>query len=136
MPSQSITALRMMVSNTGWTSFCELLMTRRISAVAVCCSRDSARRFSRSRTLASLFFVDLRPTGSLGSTLALAGFEPRRIGLSLPLKAPRAAYQSRTVPPSRTLAVPRLNQRARASRHQPGIDQRWTAFFAGTGDIS
>ena len=39
----SCTALRMIVSNTGWTSVGELLMTRRISLVAVCCSRASVR---------------------------------------------------------------------------------------------
>ena len=32
-----------MVSNTGWTSVGELLMTRRISLVAVCCSSASVR---------------------------------------------------------------------------------------------
>ena len=31
------------VSNTGWTSVGELEITRRISAVAVCCSRASVR---------------------------------------------------------------------------------------------
>ncbi len=51
-PSQSLTALRTMVSNTGWTSVRELEMTRKISLVAVCCSSASARRFSNSRPLA------------------------------------------------------------------------------------
>jgi hypothetical protein len=32
-----------MVSNTGWTSVGELLMTLRMLAVAVCCSRASVR---------------------------------------------------------------------------------------------
>jgi hypothetical protein len=35
-------AFRTIVSNTGWTSVGELEMTRKISPVAVCCSRDSA----------------------------------------------------------------------------------------------
>ena len=39
----SCTALRTIVVNTGWTSVGELLMTRRISLVAVCCSRASVR---------------------------------------------------------------------------------------------
>ena len=45
-------ALRAMVSKTGWTSVGELEMTRRISPVAVCCSRVSVR--SRLRTSSSL----------------------------------------------------------------------------------
>ncbi len=39
----SCTALRTIVVNTGWTSVGELLMTRRISLVAVCCSSASVR---------------------------------------------------------------------------------------------
>ena len=39
--AQSRRALRAIVSNTGWTSVGELLITRRISAVAVCCSSVS-----------------------------------------------------------------------------------------------
>jgi len=36
-------ALSAMASNTGCTSLGELLITRKISAVAVCCSSDSVR---------------------------------------------------------------------------------------------
>src|SRR5262249_19931763 len=62
----------------------ELEMTLRISAVAVCCSRASASRFLRSRTLASLLFGDLRAIGGLAPTLGFAGFGPRPISLPLP----------------------------------------------------
>ena len=41
-----------MASNTGWTSVGELLMTRRISLVAVCCS--SASVSSRLRACSSV----------------------------------------------------------------------------------
>ena len=41
-----------MASKTGWTSVGELLMTRRISLVAVCCSSDSvSSRFRASSSL-------------------------------------------------------------------------------------
>jgi hypothetical protein len=46
--------------------------------------RASAKRFSRSRTLAPSLLGDLRATGRLASTLDFAGFGPRRIGLPLP----------------------------------------------------
>src|SRR5216684_3446929 len=47
-------ALAAMDSNTGWASVGELEITRRISLVAVCCSRESARAFSsRLRSPAS-----------------------------------------------------------------------------------
>jgi hypothetical protein len=39
--SHNRTAAEAMASNVGWTSVGELEMTRRISAVAVCCSSDS-----------------------------------------------------------------------------------------------
>ena len=45
-------ALWAIESNTGWTSVGELLMTRRISAVAVCCSSVSVR--SRLRASSSV----------------------------------------------------------------------------------
>ena len=51
-PRTAVTALSAMVSNTGWTSVGELEMTRRISPVAVCCSRVSVR--SRLRASSSL----------------------------------------------------------------------------------
>ena len=51
-PRHSTTALLMMASNTGWTSVGELLITRRISLVAVCCSSDSMR--SRLRASSSV----------------------------------------------------------------------------------
>src|SRR5262249_6095165 len=87
---QSLSALAAIVSKTGCTSVGELLMTRRISAVAFCCScasalslSASAKRFSRSGTLALSSLGDLRPTGGLAS-LDFVGFGPWRIGLSLP----------------------------------------------------
>ena len=46
--SHSRTALATIVSNTGWTSVGELLMTRRISLVAVCCSSASVRSAFRA----------------------------------------------------------------------------------------
>src|SRR5882672_3202115 len=46
-------ALAAMDSNTDWASVGELEITRRISLVAVCCSSESARAFSRASTLAS-----------------------------------------------------------------------------------
>ena len=49
-------ALSMIASNTGWVSVGELLMTFRISAVAVCCSRASFNSASRSLRLALRFF--------------------------------------------------------------------------------
>ena len=42
-PLHSRTALSAIVSNTGWVSVGDWLITRRISAVAVCCSRASVR---------------------------------------------------------------------------------------------
>src|SRR5215475_6437092 len=77
-----------MVSNTRWRSPGELLMTRRISAVAPCCSCASARRFSRSRTLAPSPLGDWRAAESLAS-LDLAGFGPRRIGSPCVLRIDR-----------------------------------------------
>src|SRR5258705_6108094 len=50
---QKRAALLTTVSSTGWRSVGELEITRRISLVAVCCSRESARAFSRASTLAS-----------------------------------------------------------------------------------
>src|SRR5260370_4847403 len=46
-------ALAAMDSNSGWASVGELEITRRISLVAVCCSSESARAFSRASPLAS-----------------------------------------------------------------------------------
>ena len=55
--SQSRSALEAIASNTGWMSVCALLMTRRISPVAVCCSSDSARSvFLASSSLNSRTF--------------------------------------------------------------------------------
>src|SRR5262245_4858413 len=107
-PSQSRSALRAIVSNTGCASVGVLEMTRRISPVAVCCScastnsrlrvwscscdaalslSASARRFSRSRTLAPSS-LGMRATGGL-ACLDLAGFGPRPISLPLtPMNRP------------------------------------------------
>jgi hypothetical protein len=70
----------------------ELEMTRRISAVAVCCSsasasrfRDSARRFSRSRVLASSLLGRLRAGGRTLLTFAFLGLARRLIRGSLDL---------------------------------------------------
>src|SRR6266487_753493 len=76
--SHNRVALDAIVSNTGCTFVGELDITPRISPVAVCCSSASARRFSRSRTLAPSFL------GALRKPLAPVGFAPRRIGDSLP----------------------------------------------------
>src|SRR6266446_7951555 len=110
-PLHSRVALLAITSRTGCTSVGDPAMTRRISAVAVCCSRASAsrfcasarrfsasaRRFSRSRRPEASFFGNLRATGDLASTLAFAGFAPRRIGPSLLLTDPydRAAMDDR-----------------------------------------
>jgi hypothetical protein len=104
--SHSRIALLMIVLKTGWRSVGELAITRRISAVAVCCSSASASRFSasasrfsasarcfsRSRTLEPSFFRDLRLTRSLASTVAFAGFELRRIGPSLTAQRSAPGY--------------------------------------------
>ena len=42
------------------------------------------------------FFSDLRATAGLASSLAFAGFAPRRIGLSLPLTGVTTAQRSTT----------------------------------------
>src|SRR5262249_46748540 len=86
-----------MASKTGWISVGELLITFRISLVAVCrssasvnsrsrawsCPCTSAKLFSRTSTLAPSSFADWRATGGLAS-LDLAGLGPPRIGLPLP----------------------------------------------------
>src|SRR4030095_16073916 len=108
-----------MASNTGWMSVGDRLMTLRISAVAVCCSCASARRLSRSRTLAPSFLGALRLTESLASLLACAGFALGRLGPSLPLKVrgPPAdrRYQPRAVFWVATLTVPQITHTAPGS---------------------
>src|SRR5262245_57747780 len=97
-PPHSRTAFLTMASNTGCTSLGELEMTRRMSLVAACWSCDSARRFSRSRTLESSLFEDFRTTGSLAWTLAFLGLAPRRIApprLSQTLRPGRDRRQAR-----------------------------------------
>ena len=98
-----------MACATGVRSVGELLMTLRISLVAVCCSSASdfaLERFglARHRLRQALLkvadpepslFRALRAIGGLASTLALAGLAPRRIGLSLPLTAVPTAQRSR-----------------------------------------
>jgi hypothetical protein len=73
-------------------------MTRRISAVAVCCASASARRFSSSRRLETSFFSDFRAAASSGSTFDLAGFVrfASRIGLSLAVAGITTAQRSTT----------------------------------------
>src|SRR6266566_3959119 len=72
-------ALAAMVSNTGWASVRELLMTRRISLVAACCSNASVKRRSSCRPVEPSTFRDFLATGGLASILAFAGFAPRSI---------------------------------------------------------
>src|ERR1700694_1073433 len=73
-------ALAAMVSNTGWMSVRELLMTRRISLVAACCSNISANRCSSCKSVEPSIFRDFLATDGLASTLAFACFSPRSIG--------------------------------------------------------
>ena len=94
---QSSSAFWVIVSNTGCTSVGELLITLRISAVAVCCSTNtcsrwsaSARRFSRSRTLAPSSFGDVPAGARVASALPLVDLTPRPISLSLPPTAQRS----------------------------------------------
>ena len=55
--AHSFSARSPMMSNTGCTSVCDLLITRRIALVAVCCSRASVRsRFRASSSVNSLTF--------------------------------------------------------------------------------
>ena len=68
-------------SSTGWMSVGELLMTRRMSAVAVCCSSASARRFSSSRVPAASCFGALRASGRFVSALTFADIARRPINL-------------------------------------------------------
>src|SRR6266566_2988032 len=77
-----------MASKTGWTSVGEVLITRKISLVAVCCSCSSTRRVSRSWTLEPSLFRALRAIGGLGLILGLVGFALRRIDPSLLLTEP------------------------------------------------
>src|SRR2546423_10490400 len=72
-------ALAAMVSNTGWASVRELLMTRRISLVAACCSNASAKRCSSSRPVEPSAVRDFLTAGRLASILAFAGFAARSI---------------------------------------------------------
>ena len=78
-------------TDTGWMSPDELLKTRRMSLVAVCCSSASAsrfsastRRFSRSRTLAPSSFGVLSASGRLASAFTFAAFARLTIRFSLP----------------------------------------------------
>src|SRR6266446_572833 len=73
-------ALAAMVSNTGWTLVRELLMTRRISLVAACCSNASVRRCSSCRPVGPSTFRDFLATDGPALTLTFAGFAPRAIG--------------------------------------------------------
>src|SRR5262245_18963593 len=107
-PRRRRCAFSAMVSNTGWTSFGELAIARRISAVAVSracasasCSSAAGRRFSRSTTLAPAPLGDWLATGGLAS-LDFAGFGSRRISLPLP-------YES---------AGDRLGERVRLGNHE------------------
>src|SRR5215813_15129297 len=104
--SQSRLALSAIAWATGCKSVGDSRITRRISLVAVCCSRASAsrlsacavslrasaRRFSTSPSPEPSSLGDLRPTRGLAS-LDLVGFRPRRIGLPLPpINGPGTGY--------------------------------------------
>src|SRR5262249_55441701 len=104
--SQSRLALSAIAWATGCKSVGDSRITRRISLVAVCCSRPSAsrlsvcavslraaaRRFSTSPSPEPSSLGDLRPTRGLAS-LDLVGFRPRRIGLPLPpINGPGTGY--------------------------------------------
>src|SRR6266545_5655223 len=83
------------VFSTGCRSVGELAITRSTSAVAACCSRLSARRFSRSRA---------PEAGRLALTLAFAGLAPRRIGLTLRELVRIMHEQAPTLTPALSLA--------------------------------
>src|SRR6516165_8134037 len=66
-PSQSRRALSAIMSNTGWTSVVERLMTLSTSAVAICCSRASfSSRVSRATSVSGL--VELRERTAFGAS--------------------------------------------------------------------
>src|SRR5262245_27511652 len=69
---QSVTALRTIASNTGWTSVGELEITRRISLVAVCCSRASPN--DRLRLSISVFRCACEPVVRSGPLKGSAQF--------------------------------------------------------------
>ena len=75
--SQRLMAAWAIASKVGWTDVDELEITRRISPAAFSRSKLSAKRFSRSRTLASAAVGDLLASGRLASALPFAGL-PRR----------------------------------------------------------
>src|SRR2546425_8961397 len=68
--SHSRAELSATVSSTGWMSVGELEMTRRISAVAVCCSRDSVS--ARLRVSTSVFGCSFESVRGLAPLRGLA----------------------------------------------------------------
>src|SRR5712692_4178529 len=113
-PSHSRTALRAMTSNTGWTSVGELLITRRISAVAVCCSRDSVRsRLRASSSLNRRAFSTAMTAWSakvFSSSISLSENGPgsARVTAMAPMGAP-----SRSIGTERMLRAPIARDRVR-----------------------
>src|SRR5262249_52248688 len=138
--SQSRAALSATVSSTGWISVGELLITRKISLVAACCSSASAsclsasvfsfsasaRRCSRSRTLPAASLVELRTTRRLAFTLTFLGFPRRSISFSLPPTAPDR-QQARRVPPSEQVGV---GGTANSLRSDGGLSE-WVTIMGG-----
>src|SRR6516164_4960810 len=78
--SHSRAALSATASKTGWTLLGELLMTLRISEVAVCCSSASASFIPRSSR-----DLRLRPTRTLAFVPVERSLRPR-VGLFAPLR--------------------------------------------------
>ena len=125
--SQSRSEFSAIVSNTGWTSVCELLMTRRISAVAVCCSSVSVRSLLRAssslnrRTFSMAITAWLakvcsraiccspKPSGSAQPiVMAPIGSPARSMGTVTWLRVPRASIicrDSSGTPSARSMSV-------------------------------
>jgi hypothetical protein len=115
---QTRAALLTTASNTGWRFVGDVLMTRRISAVAVCCSRDSLRARARCSTSRSRSACD-----APGDTLALVRWR------SLPHS-------------SQNLACGRFScwHRGHASRRLPASragngQDRWRELSLGRGGV-
>src|ERR1700730_4153098 len=99
--SQRRAAFAATASRTGCTSVGERLMVRRISLVAVCCSSESARAFSRASTLASsaAFVTCVMDTllrqGAGPGALSSRQSPHLRLRLLQPVRHPHLAVQRR-----------------------------------------
>ena len=103
------------MSNTGWTSVGELLMTRRISLVAVCCSSASVRSRLRASQLLEQPHVldgDDRLVGERAKQLDLRVAELARLRPTERDGADRAALAEHRYP----------EQRAEAGRQRRVLD--------------